>query len=179
MSTLRKNVKVLYKEVVDELVKQNIKITTMESCTGGLLASTITNVEGSSNILKYSFVAYSNEAKINFGVEKEIIEHYGVYSPKVAHEMAVACLKPAKEITKYPIISVGITGILNRPDPVNFANVDNRVCYSAIMIHGDSVDMREGDIFIPSDMKNREKMKLFVVEKIGHVIKDMLLFDTN
>ena len=51
-------------EVVNRLIKNNRTISTMESCTGGLLASEITNIPDSSKILKFSAVTYSNEFKI-------------------------------------------------------------------------------------------------------------------
>ena len=60
----------------------------MESCTGGAIANAITNNPGSSDVFKLGLVAYSNEAKIKFGVDEEIIKKYGVYSKEVAEEMA-------------------------------------------------------------------------------------------
>lgn len=72
------------KEIV-ELLKQNKKtISTMESCTGGGVANSITNIEGASEILKFSAVTYSNEFKIKMGVDKNIIDKYTVYSIETA-----------------------------------------------------------------------------------------------
>ena len=68
------------KKVVDKLIKLNKTVSTMESCTGGFIASSITDIEGASDILKFSAVTYSNEYKIKMGVSKEIIDKYSVYS---------------------------------------------------------------------------------------------------
>ena len=75
------------KEIVELLKEKNKTISTMESCTGGFIASSITDVEGSSEILKFSAVTYSNEYKIKMGVKKETIDEYSVYSIEVAKEM--------------------------------------------------------------------------------------------
>ena len=79
-----------YIEVVKTLIQKNISIATAESITGGLISKMITDVAGSSAILKESFVVYSNEAKVDIlGVDKSIIERYGVVSKEVAKEMAI------------------------------------------------------------------------------------------
>ena len=80
----------LEKLVVNLLHKKKLTISFCESCTGGMLASTLVNVSGSSNVFNESFVTYSNEAKIkHLGVNKGTIEKYSVYSPEVAEEMAL------------------------------------------------------------------------------------------
>lgn len=102
-------------EEIVRLLKQNNKtISTMESCTGGSIASAITNIEGSSEVLKFSAVTYSNEFKIKMGVDKTIIDKYTVYSPEVANEMS-------KNISNFTSSNygIGITGQLNRYDPYN------------------------------------------------------------
>ncbi len=68
-------------------------LATMESFTSGLLASTITDVPGSSDYFRGGVVAYSNEAKIAHGVEPELIQQYGAVSPQVAEAMAKAICK--------------------------------------------------------------------------------------
>lgn len=88
-------------ELVNELKKRNETISSMESCTGGLLSSEITNIEGSSEVLKCSIVTYSNEAKIKFGVNKETIEKYSEYSTETSIEMA-------KNISKFTNSTWGI-----------------------------------------------------------------------
>lgn len=75
--------------VYRELKEHGYYISCAESCTGGLLASTIINVSGASDIINESYVTYSNEAKIKvLKVKKESIEKYDVVSEEVVKEMA-------------------------------------------------------------------------------------------
>ena len=61
-------------KVVKKLIKKKLKISFAESCTGGLLSSSITSISGSSKIFYFGFVTYSNNAKINLlKVSKKII----------------------------------------------------------------------------------------------------------
>ncbi|NPA75141.1 MAG: CinA family protein [Euryarchaeota archaeon] len=73
-----------------ELIKdKKLKLATAESCTGGLLGSTITDVPGASAYYLGGVISYSNDAKINIlGVKKETIERYGAVSEQCAKEMA-------------------------------------------------------------------------------------------
>lgn len=76
--------------VVEKLIKRELTISTAESITGGLIAKLITDVSGSSKILKESFVVYSNDSKISIlGVDAGLIEKYGVVSKEVAKDMVV------------------------------------------------------------------------------------------
>ena len=95
------------KEIVEFLIANNLTISTMESCTGGLLASFITDIPGASDILKFSAVTYSSDFKIKMGVNPRTINKYTVYSAEVSKEMAY-------NISKYTesLIGVGITGRL-------------------------------------------------------------------
>ena len=77
------------KTLVELLLKNNMTISFAESCTGGMLASTLINVSGSSNVINESYVTYSEEAKMRIlGVIKETLNKYTVYSSEVAEEMA-------------------------------------------------------------------------------------------
>ena len=101
------------KEIVEELIKRNKTISTMESCTGGHVVDAITSIEGASSILKFSAVTYSNEYKIKMGVSKDIIDTYTVYSMETANAMSKAisegerefvaiCITCAKKLPAYP-----------------------------------------------------------------------------
>ena len=80
----------MYKEVVKKLIERKLTISTAESITGGLISKLITDVPGSSEILKESFVVYSNEAKTTvIGVEPSLIDTYGVVSKEVAKDMVI------------------------------------------------------------------------------------------
>ena len=76
------------KIIVKKLEEQNKTISTMESCTGGGLVNEFTNIEGASQVLKFSAVTYSNEFKIKLGVSKDVIDKYSVYSKQTAIEMS-------------------------------------------------------------------------------------------
>ncbi|MBR7088531.1 MAG: nicotinamide-nucleotide amidohydrolase family protein, partial [Mogibacterium sp.] len=76
--------------VVRLLKEKHLTITSAESATSGLFASSITEVPGASEVLKYAYVTYSNEAKIALGVPAETIDTYGVVSPQTAEAMAIA-----------------------------------------------------------------------------------------
>ena len=67
---LEENVREKYDNLVKYLIKSNISITTMESCTAGQIASLLTDTSGSSAIIKGAFISYSNEAKIRLGVSE-------------------------------------------------------------------------------------------------------------
>jgi nicotinamide-nucleotide amidase len=95
-------------EVVGSLLKQNQKtLATAESCTGGLLASKITDVAGSSEYFIEGVVSYANQAKVDLlGVSAELIEAHGAVSEEVAREMAQGIRRRARTD-----IGIGITGI--------------------------------------------------------------------
>ena len=113
------------KQIINLLKEKNKTISTMESCTGGGVANAITNIEGASEVLRYSAVTYSNEYKIKMGVSEEIINTYSVYSMETAIEMS-------KNIAVFANsnIGVGITGKLNRVDINNPFGEDNVVFIS-------------------------------------------------
>lgn len=112
-------------DVVNLLIEKKMTIATMESCTGGFVASSITDIDGSSSVLKFSAVTYSNEYKVKMGVSKEVIDKYSVYSMNVAREMA-------KKISNFANsdIGVGITGKINRVDENNLFGDDNKIYYA-------------------------------------------------
>ena len=95
------------KSLIKILTKKKLKISFAESCTGGLLASSITSVSGSSKIFNLGLVTYSNQAKIKFlKVNKNIIKKYGA----VSHECCLAMVNNLSKISKANI-NVSITGI--------------------------------------------------------------------
>ena len=77
------------------LRERGLTLATMESCTGGLLASTITDVPGSSDYFKGGLVSYATEMKLAWGVSREVVEAHGVISAECAREMARAAREQA------------------------------------------------------------------------------------
>ena len=95
------------KSLVKLLIKKKLKISFAESCTGGLLASSITSISGASKIFNLGLITYSNQAKIKFlKINKSIIKKYGA----VSHECCLAMVNNLSRISKANI-NVSITGI--------------------------------------------------------------------
>ena len=99
--------KKLSQKVVKLLTKKKLKISFAESCTGGLLSSSITSIGGSSKVFTLGLVTYSNQSKISIlKVGKNIIKKYGA----VSYETCLSMVKNLSKISKTNI-SVSITGI--------------------------------------------------------------------
>ena len=93
--------------LVKLLTKKKLKISFAESCTGGLLSSSITSISGASKIFDLGLITYSNQAKIKIlKINKNIIKKYGA----VSHECCAAMVKNLSRISKANI-NVSITGI--------------------------------------------------------------------
>ena len=95
------------KLLIKLLIRKKIKLSVVESCSGGLLASTITSISGASKIFNLGLVTYSNQAKIKIlKVNKSIIKKYGA----VSYECCYAMVDNLSKISKASI-NVSITGI--------------------------------------------------------------------
>lgn len=144
-------------EIVKRLIKNKETIASMESCTAGYFATTITNVDGSSEVLKFSAITYSNEYKIKMGVSPDIINKYSVYSIETAHEMSRNI-----SIFACSTYGVGITGKINRVDENNLIGKDNEVFVSIYNSKIDTyVDMK---IIVPN--KPRKEVKELIVNEV-------------
>ena len=97
----------LVNKLVKKLILKKIKISFAESCTGGMLSSTITSISGSSKVFNLGLITYSNKAKIDIlKVPIKIIKKYGA----VSNECCLSMVKNLSKISKANI-SVSITGI--------------------------------------------------------------------
>lgn len=159
-STLKQNLE----KIITTFSSKNYTLTTMESCTGGSLAGTITNVSGSSDILHESYVTYCNEAKIKFGVSKEVIDTYSVYSLQTAISMANA----AKNFSG-STIGIGITGQLGRIDPQNIGVENNKAWYC---IKTNDIERSAEIILYNADISRKNKKDLIIKE----IINDLVVF---
>ena len=153
------------KEIVEQFTNRKETIATMESCTGGALASAITNVEGASEVLKFSAVTYCNEYKIKMGVNPKVIEKFTVYSKETAMEMS-------KNISLFADsdVGIGITGKLNRADKRNPSPNDSLVFVSIYdrkknHYHNVEIKVEEGN--------TRLQNKNLVVEKVIEALKEI------
>ena len=99
--------KELSKKVINLLRKKKLKISFAESCTGGMLASSITAIRGSSKIFTLGLITYSNQSKINIlKVRRNIIIKHGA----VSYETCLSMVKNLSLISKTQV-SVSITGV--------------------------------------------------------------------
>ena len=147
--------------IVNKLINDNKTISTMESCTGGYIASSITNIPGASEIIKFSAVTYSNEYKIKMGVDKNVIDKYTVYSIETANEMS----KKISEFTNSNY-GIGITGKLCSPDPVNPTD-KNDIVYISIYD-------KNKDIFYEYSLKVKNQTRDMNKELISEYIRKKL-----
>ena len=97
----------LSSKVVRILTKKKLSVSFAESCTGGLLASTITSISGSSKVFNMGLITYSNNAKVKLlKVPKKTITKYGA----VSHETCLSMVENLSKISKSNI-SISITGV--------------------------------------------------------------------
>lgn len=154
--------------VTKKLIERNITISTMESCTSGLLCSTLTNTEGASSVVIGGYITYCNEQKVRCGVPKEIIDTFGVYSLECAKFMALAAKKNSKSD-----IAIGVTGSLGNIDVNNKDSVVGDVYYGIASDDGIFVSK----IKLPEDIlfKGREEQKKYVVEIVLGKLENKIL----
>ena len=153
------------RDLVKLLIDKKKTISTMESCTGGGVANAITNIEGASEVLKFSAVTYSNEFKIKMGVSKDTIDKYSVYSMEVAQEMS----KCISDFTSSDY-GIGVTGKLNRYDPNNLYGEDNIVFISIYDRENDKYYDSKLEVFDNSRCDNKK----LVIDRIEEIVKSIV-----
>ncbi len=140
--------------VVDKLIKNNMTISTAESCTGGLLASNIIDVPSASKVFLNGVISYSNESKVyELNVWKEDLEKYGAVSEQVAIQMAEGIRE--KSNTTIGISTTGIAGPTGETEdkPVGLVYIaisikgKETVC-KKLMLQGDRLKIREKTVNI-------------------------------
>lgn len=151
--------------LVSNLLQKGKTISTMESCTGGEIVNSITNIEGCSSIFNFGAVTYSNEYKIKFGVDPKLIEKYTVYSIEVAKEMSV-------KISQFTgsDYGVGVTGKLNRKDTRNPYGNDSNVYISIYDKLKNNYYIKEVNV----TLNNRADNKIYIAQTTINMINDIL-----
>ena len=153
-----------YRWITQELIQRKILLSTMESCTSGLIASLLTDTEGSSAVFRGSLVVYSNEAKEHFGVPADIIDRFGVYSKETADAMSDVCCKHFGTD-----LGIGITGTFGNADPANADSIPG-IVYVSVNIYGTAysykLELKEG--------KDRFGSKLEVADRLGDILRSLL-----
>jgi nicotinamide mononucleotide (NMN) deamidase PncC len=125
----------------------------------------ITNVEGASDILKFSAVTYSNEYKIKMGVDSDVIDKYSVYSKECSDEMS-------KNISLFTNsdFGVGITGKLNRVDINNPYGEDNLVFISIY----DKENNKFYNEIVEATLGSRSDNKELVINKVISMMMEII-----
>lgn len=162
----------MIKKLVNTLRKNNLTISTVESCTGGHFIDMITNVEGASDITNGGVVVYSNAQKIKIGVPSYIIDKHGVYSKECARAMAEVGIELFSAD-----ICVGITGTLSNIDSNNLDSERGKVYYSIkINFNNNQIDLSSA-LMVP--IKRRDLQKEYIVNSIVEKLNQMLEGDCN
>ena len=152
--------------IIKYLNKNNQTISTMESASGGYLASCITNISGSSLVFKFGAVTYSNEFKIKMGVSKEIINEYSVYSLETARDMSFKI----SEFTNSNY-GVGVTGKINSKDPNNNFGDDSTIYLSIY----DRVNNKYYTKVVNAKNTSREENKKLIVFEFINLFKENII----
>jgi PncC family amidohydrolase len=155
-----------YEEKIGEiLIARGLKISTVESCTGGLLSSKLTDVSGSSNYITLNLVTYSNAAKANIlGVSQKTLDKYGAVSEQCAYEMAQGLFKLTNSD-----ICVSTTGIAGPTGGTDEKPVG--LMYSTIFTPS---NYRIYTILEASDIKRVEMKELFAKRVLKNIYEYLL-----
>ncbi len=134
-------------EIIALLKERNYTFSSAESCTGGLLMSTLINVSGASSVINEGFITYANTAKMKYlGVKAETLEKFGAVSEETAYEMAYGLIQQTGAQ-----VTASVTGIAG-PDggtiakPVGTVYIGCSVCgkvyVERLQLHGDRLSIR-------------------------------------
>ncbi len=135
-------------ELIQLLIKQNMSITTAESCTGGMISSKLVNVSGASNVINLCVVTYAESAKQSvLGVKEKTIRDYGVVSEETAYEMAEGALKYAQADVALSVTGIAGPGGGSADKPVGLVyigcNVRGNIRVEKHIFSGDRLAVRE------------------------------------
>ena len=136
------------KKVIDVCRDAGLKIATVESCTGGLLAGALTSIAGSSDVVERGFVTYSNEAKSELvGVPAALIQSHGAVSEQVARAMAEGGVQRSPADIAVAVTGVAGPGGGTRDKPVGLVHIaaartGHDTLHLARVFSGDRDDVR-------------------------------------
>jgi len=162
---LESNVRAAYERITKTLIRTGHSVTAMESCTGGMIASLLTDTEGASGILKGTYVTYSNEAKTACGVPEQVIKEYGVYSIQTAEAMAMAARHAYNAD-----LGIGITGSFGNVDPANSDSIPGEI-YAAVSF----LDSMKSEPFVLPLGLDRHTYKLLAADHTADLILGVLM----
>lgn len=152
----------MYTDIVKKMIERELTVSTAESITGGLISKMITDVDGSSKILKESFVVYSNDSKVSIlGVDAGLIDEYGVVSKEVAKDMAVKLkMTTGRDICISTTGNAGPTVCDDKPVGRVYVGINY---LDEVKVHELNIKGTREDV--------RNETAEFVFENIGSIIK--------
>ena len=114
----------LAQAIVNLLKEKNMTVTTVESCTGGLLSATLVDVSGASEVFYQGVVTYANEAKVRLvGVKEETLRAHGAVSEETAREMAEGGCKSANANAALSVTGIAGPGGGTKEKPVGLVYI--------------------------------------------------------
>lgn len=156
----------LQKTIIDLLREKGLTLAVAESCTGGMISSSIVDIAGSSDILVEGVVTYSNDSKMaRLGVREELLENFGAVSPEVALAMATGV-----RLTSKADIGISTTGIAGPTGGTKEKPVG--LVYSAIDFKGQTYVYK--NIFRGDRNKIRQRATLQILFELYQLIKKTL-----
>ncbi len=157
----------LSENVVKLLCIKMLKISTAESCTGGMLAQYITSVSGASDIFEYGICSYSERIKMQeLGVSYESLVKYGVVSESVAKQMALGVSRKSGSD-----IGVGITGIAG---PTGFTKQQPVGTVYVAVSYKDRILCRDLMLYKQDNELDRQKVRLLTTYESFKMIQDII-----
>jgi len=139
----------LAKSAGEELERRGLKLTTAESCTGGWIAKTLTDVAGSSAWFEYGYVTYSNHAKQELlGVSEKTLRTHGAVSAETVLEMARGALSRSSAD-----ISVAVSGVAG-PDGGSAEKPVGTVWFAWAWRDGEDIQRRTDRALLAGDRES-------------------------
>ncbi|MEI7441131.1 MAG: nicotinamide-nucleotide amidohydrolase family protein [bacterium] len=161
-------------KIITELEKKKTRLLLVESCTGGLLSSLLTDVAGASSVLWGSQVCYANEEKIRLGVDPEILKKFGAVSEECTKSLVEnALLRLCKDSVKDSrfLVSLSTTGIAGPSGGTDEKPVG--LCWLGLAIQDQ--ESKKIQVFtekvLASKFYDRSMMKLYFAKKALHFLR--------
>lgn len=125
--------------IITQAAEKNIMVTTAESCTGGMIGASLTDIAGSSSVFDRGFITYSNQAKVEMvGVSPASLATHGAVSEQVVREMAEGAVS---RIDHARVIAISVSGIAG-PDGGSAEKPVGLVWFAIAIRHQDQIETK-------------------------------------
>jgi nicotinamide-nucleotide amidase len=143
MSLFPEDIAALARRIVESFTARGLMLATAESCTGGLIAGSLTDVPGSSAVVDRGFVTYTNQAKIDMlGVQPRVLDTYGAVSRECALQMAAGALRRSRADIAIAVTGIAGPGGGSEAKPVGLVHIAARSRDGGLLHR----EMRYGDL---------------------------------